>query len=206
MIDFKSLIQKHNIKPKGVIQLGAHYFQEKEIFTSLGINDFVLVEPQQHAFNHLLNVCQDVNAITFKCAVSDFEDMVEMYCDDINGGQSSSLLEPKEHLKKYSNIKFPRKEWVDVRRLENLEFDRKKYNVLVMDLQGNELKALLGAGNLLQYIDCIHTEVNFIEMYEGCILIDELNDYLAMMGFENVFTGQNTNNQGWSDAFYVKTR
>lgn len=205
MIDFAYCIKKYNIKPKGVIQLGAHYFQEKEIFTSLGINDFVLVEPQQHAFNKILDRTLDVDAKLFRCAVSDYEGIMTMYCDSINQGQSSSLLKPKEHLNKYTNIKFDKTEDVEVRMLENMPFNRSKYNVLVMDLQGNELKALLGAGGLLDYIDCIHTEVNFIEMYEGCCLIIDLDEYLKEWNFERVETGENTNSQGWSDAFYVKT-
>ena len=205
MIDFKSLIQKHNIQPRGVIQLGAHYWQEKEMFVSMGIKEFVLVEPQEHAFKVMYQKTHDVNALCFKYAVSDYDGYIEMYCEDANHGQSSSLLRPQKHIEKYPNIIFNHTESVEVVRIENIEFDRTKYNILVMDLQGNELKALLGAGDLLDYIDCIHTEVNFIEMYEGCVLIDELNDYLSEWGFQNVYTGQNTNNQGWSDAFYIKS-
>jgi FkbM family methyltransferase len=204
MLDFTSLISKYNIKIKGIIQLGAHYFQEREVFTNLGVKDFVLVEPQTHAFQILKHKCNGLNAALFKYAVSDEEGIFEMKCDRSNEGQSSSLLEAKEHLRIYPGIEFTRTEKVRVKRLENLYFDRQKYNVLVMDLQGNELKAIKGAGNLLETIDAIYTEVNFIEMYKGCVLIDDLDTYLFSKGFTRVETGENYNKQGWSDAFYIR--
>ena len=205
MLDFVQLIKKYNITPRGVIQLGVHWFQEKEVLQSLGINDFVLVEPQKAAFEIMKERAKDVNAILYNCAVSEFEGKAIMKCDETNQGQSSSLLEAKEHLIKYPSIQFTREEEVDVKKIVNLVFEREKYNILVMDLQGGELKALLGSSDLLDYIDCIYTEVNFIEMYKGCVLIETLDAFLNdFYGFTRVETGENYQNQGWSDAFYVR--
>jgi FkbM family methyltransferase len=96
---------------------------------------------------------------------------------------------------------------VTVKRIESLQFDRAKYNILVMDLQGNELKALQGAEkDFLMNIDAIYTEINFDEMYEGCAMVDELDAYLMIYQFYRVETGANYNNQGWTDAFYIKRR
>jgi FkbM family methyltransferase len=203
MLNFTDLIRKHNIKPRGIIQLGAHHFQEAEEFVKLGIKDFVLVEPQKEAFEIMQAKCHNLNVLAFNCAVSDFEGEADMFCDTANEGQSSSLLQPKQHIQEYPTIAFNRTEKVKVHRLENLEFDREKYNILVMDIQGNELKALQGSGILLNTIDAIYTEVNFAELYENCVQIAELDEYLANSGFKRVETGQITNN--WTDAFYIKT-
>ena len=206
MLDFTSLIKKYDIYPIGIIQLGVHWFQEKEVFQNLGVNDFVLVEPQKDAFEIMEQRAVGLEAVIFNCAVSDVEGEFVMYCDETNQGQSSSLLTAKEHLNKYPTIQFTRQETVEVKLLKNLQFDRDKYNILVMDLQGNELKALKGAGDLLETIDCIYTEVNFIEMYDDCVLIEDLDTYLVEYGFARVELGANYNNQGWSDAFYVKIK
>jgi FkbM family methyltransferase len=203
MLNFTDLIKKHNIKPRGIIQLGAHHFQEAEEFVRLGIKDFVLIEPQKEAFEIMQINCINLNVLAFNCAVSEFEGEADMFCDTVNEGQSASLLPPKQHLKEYPTIQFNRTEKVNVHRLENLEFDREKYNILVMDIQGNELKALQGSGILLNTIDAIYTEVNFAELYENCVQIAELDEYLANSGFKRVETGQITNN--WTDAFYIKT-
>ena len=204
MLDFSMLVRLYNIKIKGIIQLGSHLFQERDVFTALGVKDFVLVEPQKNIFNQLPAITTGLNTILFNCAVSDVEGKFEMQIDTNNNGESGSLLEAKDHLIKYPQITFTKRELVDVKRVENLPFDRSKYNCLIMDLQGNELKALKGSGNLLNHIDCIYTEVNFEELYKDCVLLKDLDLYLAAFNFKRVALGDNYNNQGWSDAFYLK--
>jgi FkbM family methyltransferase len=205
MLDFANCLKKYNIQPKGLIQLGVHKWQEKEYFVNLGIKDFVLVEPQKTIYEEMKSKTNDVNAITFNCAVSDFEGIFEMKIDSNNDGQSGSLLDPKKHTEKYPGIPFGKREDVQVKKIKNLPFDRKRYNILYMDLQGNELKALHGADlKLFRHLDCIYTEVNFIEMYDDCVIIDELDAFLYIFGFKRVETGENYQNQGWSDAFYIK--
>ena len=202
MLNFAELIKKYQIVPRGIIQLGVHEFQERDTFLSLGINYFVLIEPQKHIFDKMVKNAAGLNAICYNCAVSDFTGYTKMICETVNGSQSSSLLKPKEHLNEYPYIQFDHEEVVYVERLEFVDFDRTKYNILVMDLQGNELQALKGAGNLLDFIDCIYTEVNFKEMYEGCTLLPDLDSFLKQFNFKRVETGPY--NQGWSDAFYLK--
>lgn len=205
MLNFGALVKQHNIKIKGIIQLGSHYFQEKDIFLKLGVKNFVLVEPQKHAFAVTQQKSADIpNVVLFNCAVGDEEGKFTMQCDEVNQGQSSSLLTAKKHLEKYPSIQFTRMEEVDVKLLDNLEFNRDKYNVIVCDLQGAELKMLRGATETLQHIDAIYTEINFIEMYDGCVLVEELDRFLSLFGFKRVATGDNHNNQGWSDALYIK--
>ena len=205
MLNFSALVKQHNIKTRGVIQLGSHYWQEKDMLIKLGIRNFVLVEPQKHAFSVTKEKSADIpNVVLFNCAVGDEEGKFVMQCDETNQGQSSSLLTAKKHLEKYPSIQFTRKEEVDVKLLDNLDFNRRNYNVIICDLQGAELKMLRGATNTLQYIDAIYTEVNFIEMYDGCVLVEELDRFLSLFNFKRVATGENHNNQGWSDALYIK--
>lgn len=205
MLDFKQIVKDNNVSIKGIIQLGSHYWQEKETFLKMGVKDFVLVEPQSHAFEVTKEKSKDVDgAVLFNCAVADKDGIFKMHCDETNQGQSSSLLNAKEHLNKYPSIQFTREEEVVVTTLDSLDFDRTKYNIIVCDLQGGEMNMLKGASKTLKYIDGIYTEVNFIEMYEGCPLVEDLDAYLKPLGFERVATGENYKNQGWSDAFYLK--
>jgi FkbM family methyltransferase len=206
MLDFTSLIKANNIHPRGIIQLGAHHFQERDVFTALGVKNFVLVEPQKQAFEIMKERAKSLNAHCFNLAVSNERGFSIMNCDNVNEGQSSSLLKPKDHLVIYPHIEFPRTETVEVELLENLHFDWERYNIIVMDLQGNELNAMKGAGNLLNYIDAIYSEVNFREMYENCCLVEQLDEYLHKFGFKRITTGPDFNNQGWSDAFYIKEK
>jgi FkbM family methyltransferase len=204
LLNFQELLNQYQIKPKGVIQLGCHWFEEKQMFLSAGIQNFVLVEPLKESFRMIEKEAKDLDAVLFNLAVSDKRGNFEMFVDENNQGQSSSLLEPDEHLKKYPGLQFPLRETVEVEMLDNLYFDREKHNILFMDIQGNELNALKGMKNTLPYIDCIFTEINFDKMYKKCVLIEELDEFLNESGFIRMAIGENINNQGWSDAFYLK--
>ena len=58
-------------------------------------------------------------------------------------------------------------------------------DILKLDIQGGEAKALLGAQGLLsmQKIDVIYTEVQFISLYEGAPLFHELCEVLKGFGY-----------------------
>jgi hypothetical protein len=72
-----------------------------------------------------------------------------------------------------------------------------------MDIQGAELLALQGAVETLQSIDAINTEINYEELYEGCALVHQLDDFLAHQGFTRVAT-VTPYHPSWGDAFYVR--
>ena len=77
------------------------------------------------------------------------------------------------------------------------------YNYWHLDIQGAELLALKGAGDLLNAVDVIVTEVNTVEMYKGNPLIGDIDKYLGDRGFERALTDMT--DHGWGDALYVKT-
>lgn len=208
-LDFKQLVRDYNLNIKGIIQIGTHWWQEREILVELGIRNFVLIEPQKYAYSitskrgiELKDHCQADEVIMINCAVSDKEGEMMMNCDEDNQGQSSSLLQPKLHLKNCPWVHFVKQEKVEVRRLDNLDFDRSKYNGIVADLQGAELMAFKGAKETLKSIDFVYCEVNFVEMYSGCALVEDLDEFLGQFRFKRVITGKDFG--GWSDALFIK--
>jgi len=203
MLELQSLLNKYGVKPKGVIQIGAHFFQEKEVFQRIGISNFALIEPQNHAFEIAKSRAADLPSCQlFKCAISDTEGEMTLYCDNANEGQSSSLLKADKHLETYPHIIFEREEVVSVKTLDSLKLNTGEFDLIVIDVQGNELRALQGGLVTLQNINVIYTEVNFIENYHGCCLVSELDSFLKLHGFVRVETGIDAG--GWSDAFYIK--
>lgn len=58
-------------------------------------------------------------------------------------------------------------------------------DILKLDIQGGEVKALLGAQGLLslQKVDVIYTEVQFIPLYEGAPLFHQLCEFLEGFGY-----------------------
>lgn len=51
-------------------------------------------------------------------------------------------------------------------------------------------------------IDIIYTEVNFEEVYKGCCLVGELDNFLKEWGFTRVLTDDTP--KLWGDALYLK--
>ena len=203
MLELESLLKKYGVKPNGVIQIGSHFFQEKEVFQRIGISNFALIEPQAHAFQITKDRSSDLsNCQLFKCAISDNEGDMTLYCDNANEGQSSSLLKADKHLETYPHIIFEREEIVSVKTLDSLGLYTYDYDLIVIDVQGNELRALQGGLVTLQKINVIYTEVNFIENYHGCCLVSQLDEFLKLQGFTRVETGIDAG--GWSDAFYIR--
>jgi hypothetical protein len=128
---------------------------------------------------------------------------MDMFIETANQGQSCSLLEPGTHLKLYPHIQFSKKETVNVEKLDNIPFDRSKYNMINIDVQGAELEVFKGAVNTLRHIDIIYAEVNTEEVYKGCALMDEIDSFLAGFGFNRVAQAFPCGN-AWGDALYLK--
>ena len=79
-----------------------------------------------------------------------------------------------------------------------------KLNFINLDIQGVELRALKSMEQYLNYVDFIYTEVNIEEVYKGCNLMSEIDEYLSNFGFKRV-TQRIYTQYGWGgDAFYMK--
>lgn len=201
LLDLKSLIEKYDLKINGVIHAGAHHGQEYIAYKNIGIKDIVFIEPCQASFQVLkARFSEDRHVMMFNCAIGASSFTGNMHIEVANQGQSNSLLKPTKHIEQYPDIKFGAMEQVRVHRLDELSFDRKQYNMLYMDIQGYELEALKGASTVLKYIDCIYTEVNREELYEGCAQVGALDKYLK--DFERVHT--DWSGGSWGDALYIR--
>jgi hypothetical protein len=89
--------------------------------------------------------------------------------------------------------------------MEDNSIDLSKHDGLVMDVQGVELRVLKSLGSLLNNFKFVQSEVNLEELYEGCCLIDELDEYLKSFGFERKITKLwDDGAVGWGDALYIK--
>lgn len=62
--------------------------------------------------------------------------------------------------------------------------DINNIDILWMDLQGAELKALQSLGPLLETVQIIHTELEMNPMYEGQCLFRDVNELLINNGFD----------------------
>lgn len=206
MLDLEKLCRKYKIKPRGIIHVGAHEGAELSAYQRMGIRNALFIEANPAVFERLnVNVGEFPGVKVANYAISNNNGMVTLHVTSMD--QSSSILPLKLHKELYPDIRETHQIVVQSRKLdtllEELSISVADFNLLNIDIQGAELLALQGSVNLLKNIDAINTEVNYDELYEGCALINQIDDFLAIQGFERVAT-TTPFHPSWGDAFYIK--
>lgn len=151
-------------------------------------------EPVPSAYERLLKVAEDFPTQVHpqNIALADETGVSEMHVSVIGssgGEQSSSLLTPSATHQEFPFIGF-RGETISVK-VTNLAGWAEMNNVrwvdfLWLDLQGMELAALKGCGDLLSGVHAIHCEVQNVELYSGSPLYVDLSSWLKSRGFSAV--------------------
>jgi len=198
----RGLIEFFKLNLKGVLHVGAHKCEEQVVYLDyLDNKNIYWVEAIDHLVENNLKLNPELNIIN-EC-VSDI-DGKEIIFKITNNTLSSSMLELGEHKVLAPHIKYVEflnkktKTLNTILKENNIE---NKFNLLVLDIQGAELLALKGLGNLLENFDFIYTEVNEKEIYIDCVLLGELDEYVGNFGFERKYL--NTLN-GYGNALYIK--
>lgn len=208
LISFDYLFRKYKIKPEGILHVGANEGQEAEMYDQLGVKNVIWVEAIPEVFAKLQkNIAKYPGQSAILACVGDQDGKEVVFNVANNDGQSSSYLQFGTHAKVHPTVKYVRQEKMVMRRLDSLLMMELEYFepcsgwFLNMDLQGVELDALRGMGSLLHDFDWAYIEVNAEPLYEGCALVQEVDDYLAKFKFlpkETKWTGAK-----WGDRFYL---
>lgn len=199
ILDFNSIATNFSCVFNGVLHIGAHHGNEYNTYRAMNISPVVFVEALPHVYDILIkNVSTE--CICINTALGNKVGKVEMYVDEANSGGSSSVLKPKLHLTQYPGITFPKKIEVPITKVDLLDIP--KCNFLNIDVQGYELEVLKGAKEYLNGIDYVMIEVNRDEVYENCVQVNEIDEYLGNYGLNRAIT--NWVGETWGDAFYIK--
>jgi FkbM family methyltransferase len=190
MFDYNDIVQKYNVKLKGVIHIGGHVGEEIPLYKQQ-TNNIHIFEPLKECFDQIDNTVNKYNiALGSNKGVLQF--------NVANNHQSSSFLKPKTHLTEHTWVTFNHTRFIQIDTLDS--YGITDCNLLNIDVQGYELEVLKGAINTLTHVDYILTEVNEKELYENCAQLNELDSFLA--DFTRVETTMT--NHGWGDAFYIR--
>lgn len=201
LIDFRQLFPKYSIKPNGVLHIGANVGEEAPVYLELGIKKQIWIEANPKIYGILkANLSGNPQATTYNFAIGD-EDKLIILNESNNGSQSSSILELGTHRQQHPEVHYIAKIPVQMMRIDSLFKDLEGYDFLNIDIQGAELMALKGMGDLLSGFKWVYLEVNRDYVYEGCPLIEDIDFYLGAFGFNRVETKWVGN---WGDALYVK--
>jgi FkbM family methyltransferase len=206
LIDFRQLFPRYNIKPKGVLHVGANVGEEAPVYDELGIEKVIWIEANETIFKTLLNNIEGRASHSALCyCVGDEHGKPVVFHISNNSGQSSSILELGTHKTAHPEVHFVQDIQMVMKRIDVL-FDGNMPNdldFLNIDLQGAELKALRGMGDLLHQFKWAYLEVNKEELYKGCALVEDIDMYMLGFGFRRAETKW-CGNTGWGDALYIK--
>lgn len=209
LIPFQDLLKKHNIQPTGVIHIGANTGQEAAAYYAANIHRSIWIEPIQKVFEELQkNIGNYKDAVAFNECVSSLDGMSVDFNITDNNGESSSFLKMGTHATVHPSVKVVNVIPMITKRVDTLfaenKIDISGYDFLNIDIQGAELFALKGMGQLLSQIKYAYLEVNKEELYKDCALIGDIDAYMDRFSFKRVET-QWAGDTGWGDAFYIKS-
>lgn len=205
LISFKDIVQKYG-KPKGVIHIGAHLMEERSDYLSYELKNTIWIEANPKVYSQIEFINDgSYSDRVYNYVISDVDNKIHNL-HITNNGQSSSILELDKHRTHHPHIYVTEVLNVLSKRIDTLfsenSLDIKNYDFINIDIQGAELLALKGFGDLLNEVKYIYTEVNTNTLYKECALINEIDEYLTKFGFRRVETKMTEFE--WGDAFYIK--
>jgi FkbM family methyltransferase len=203
LVQPKILRQALGLRARGVLHVGAHRAEERELYSNVGWGPVAWVEVQPSLVKLLEERFSGSDDRVFEgCAWS--ETGLRLDLNLASNSQSSSVYLSEMHSAYYPEIEFTDKLTVATVRLDELLPEAIEFQFVNLDIQGAELEALRGLGQRLQAAEVVYCEVNREFLYRDIPLVSELDAYLRDFRFIRCFTVWT--HAGWGDAVYVKAR
>lgn len=205
LIKLSEICNKYQIKPKGVLHVGACQMEELEDYKSEGISTVIWVEANPDLVKANEDRARLEGHLLLHGLIYDEDDLVVDF-NLTNNIQSSSILKFGKHSSYHPNVVVTESIKLKTRTLKTLfdshSIDPSSVDFINLDIQGVELKALKGFGKYMDNIKYIYTEINSGDVYEGNDLVDDIDKFLSDMGFDRVETRMTE--YEWGDALYIK--
>ena len=173
----------------GVLHLGAHIGQEAAEYSRTG-HSVIWVEGDPRTFRKLKrNIKKFPNQIAVKALLDERERDVRFWRANNSGASSSVFPLAQNHGYKSIGLAMVGSRKIRSARLDQLfsESQLSHFNHWVLDLQGSELRALRGAGELLSIASSLEVEISREPQYDGGVLYPELRDFLMERGFREIW-------------------
>jgi len=210
LIAMAQLVDGYGVKPKAVLHVGAHLAEEAPDYQAAGVERVFWIEANQALMPALQEqVASFPGQRAVQATVSDVNDEpVTLRLTTFS--MASSILPLKRHLDFYPSMpeiggQLDMTTTVDM--LLEQHGESPAFDMANLDVEGAELHVLRGMASVMPSLRWIYTEVNHEEMYEGCVLVSHMDEYLAEFGFDRVaiqdaYVGSQM--MGFADALYAR--
>jgi hypothetical protein len=201
----KQCIYNYNINIRGILHIGAHDCEELAFYhTQLLIDknniiwiDALYSKVKQASDRGIPNV--------FNALITDKDDDIRLF-NTASESSSSSLLEFKRHSIIYPEIVYNEHRFLKTLTIDSFfirnNINAYNFNVWNIIIQGAELLALKGTKETIRFADVIITKIFTEELYNGCVLLQDIDLFLNERGFIRIIT--ETESNSWGEAVYIK--
>jgi FkbM family methyltransferase len=176
----------------GLVYAGVNTGRELPFCKTFAKNIYAFEPIREQTIWEELSKHRDSNTFLYNLALGDFTGISLIYPAS-NNYESSSMLEPTEHVKNEFNLQFENPIEILVEQLKNFDFFN-SCNILILDVQGAEIKVLNGIDNF-DNIKLVVTEYTSSgNLYSGGCTFDDIYRKLIDIGFHFCETFDTYNN------------
>jgi FkbM family methyltransferase len=195
------LLKRYTIECKSVLHIGAHFGEEAAEYREFGMQRGIFVEGDPLIYPELKKTIGKFTNFSTLCAlISNSKSQVNFFRAS-NDGASSSLLKPARHSKERPDILFDAPDVLMTVTLDSLNLGI--FDLIVIDVQGAELKVISGGLKTIQSASAIWIEVNSGNMYDGD---SDSFEVLSSLSENFVPVYMNMNDNFWGDALLVNRK
>lgn len=192
----------------GVLHLGANDGAEAGAYHEYGFSRVLWVEGYPRFYDALvdrLKAFPEQGALNV--LISDVDREVLTFQVAANAVSSTACRVQEEYSENFPEVSFIKAEPLEARRLDEYfrenSVDLSGLRILVVDLEGSELKALRSLGRILEQFDYVLVEVCVANNFVSGPRLKDLDDFLLEAGFRRVEM-RLTSSSG--DAFYERAQ
>lgn len=195
-----------NLQPKRVLHVGAHAAEELDDYRRKGWGTeatvWVEADPESVSLTRR-RTREDPNSIVVAALAWD-RTGEELRFSIASNGESSSALAMDEHNHLYPDVEVVREIALKSTALRDSAQIRSlaPFDLVNLDVQGAELRVLIGLGDLLDGVSAVYSEVFVRSLYTGNGMLPEMDSFLKARGFRLV--DLQMTNDGWGDALWMR--
>ncbi len=192
------LLKRFRINCSSVLHIGAHFGEEADEYYEYGIKSGIFIEGDPEIYISLVDKLRSFANYSSICAlISEHEHEVAFFRAS-NEGASSSILRPARHQDERPDITFETPNIMTTTSLDSLQLGH--FDLVVVDVQGAELRVIAGGIKTVSTAKAIWIEVNSGNMYEGDA---DSSEIIRALSSDFIPVYLNMNNNFWGDALLL---